>query len=125
MEKSDQHRDVSTTSTNGVATDIAPLRTKVQPQADAARADSEAKKEKIPRTPGLKLFDVFLYPVLTNGAVFAISVAATYLTTRGGNRDANGKLVYSKIGEFMFNRGEWLKNKFSYRTFMKKVNLPA
>jgi hypothetical protein len=64
------------------------------------------------RTPGLKIFDVLLYPVLMNGAVFAISVAATYLTNKGGMKNAEGKLIYGKVGEFFQNRGEWLRGKF-------------
>lgn len=42
-----------------------------------------AAKEKQARTFGLKAFDTFLYPFLTNFAVFAISVYATYMTSRG------------------------------------------
>lgn len=64
------------------------------------------------RTPGLKLFDVFLYPLLTNFVVFGISVGATYLTSRGGDRDAAGRLIYGKTGEWFHTRGEKLVNFF-------------
>lgn len=51
----------------------------------AAQGPSAQAHDKAPlkRTPGMKLFDFFLYPVLTNLAVFAISVVATYQTTYG------------------------------------------
>ncbi len=52
---------------------------------------------------------MFLYPFLTNFVVFAISVVATYLTTRGGDRLPNGKLKYGWLGEICFTRGEKLK----------------
>jgi len=64
------------------------------------------------RTPGLRLFDVFLYPFLTNFVVFGISVAATYLTNKGGMRNAEGKLIYGKIGKWFHTRGDWVTNKF-------------
>lgn len=64
------------------------------------------------RTAGLKLFDVLLYPLLTNFGVFAISVAATYLTSRGGDRLHNGELKYGKVGQWFHKRGEWMVNKF-------------
>ncbi len=65
-----------------------------------------------PRTPGLRLFDAFLYPFLTNIGVFLISVAATYLTSRGGNTNAEGELIYGKVGQFFHKRGTWLVDKF-------------
>lgn len=73
----------------------------------------EAKKlaQKSKRTPGLKLFDVLLYPVLNNISVFIISVGATYLTTRGGMKDASGNLRYGKIGDFFQKRGDWMVKK--------------
>ncbi len=70
----------------------------------------EVEKE---RTPGLKAFDFLLYPVLTNVGVFTLSVAATYLTTRGGDRNAAGKLIYGKFGDFFHKRGEWMVKKFT------------
>ena len=81
----------------------------VQPQTDATRAEEKPQND---RTPGLKLLDVFLYPVLTNFSVFAISVAATYLTARGGDKNASGKLIYGKAGKWFQDRGEWMTNKF-------------
>lgn len=83
------------------------------------------------RTRGLWLFDVLLYPVITNVVVFAISVYATYLTTNGGDRiakdgtllgannkagvqytDKDGKLLHGKLGHFFHARGSWLTKKF-------------
>lgn len=64
------------------------------------------------RTPGLKIFDVLLYPLFTNVGVFGLSVAATYLTTRGGDRNAAGKLIYGKVGDIFQKRGDWMVGKF-------------
>lgn len=92
---------------------------KIVPEAEAApeaaapgTLPAESGGEHKARTPGLRLFDVFLYPVVTNLSVFGISVAATYLTARGGDRTPQGKLVYGKIGEFFQKRGTWLIDKF-------------
>lgn len=58
------------------------------------------------RTVGLKLFDVFLYPMLTNVGVWVMSVGATYLTQKGHLRNPEtGKLLYGKVGEWFHNRG--------------------
>ncbi len=57
-----------------------------------------------PRSLGLKAFDVFLYPILTNFAVFGISVGATYLTSKGKQ--------HGKIGEWFQKRGDWMTGKF-------------
>lgn len=103
------------------------------PAADVAHAASEIPKE-VKRTRGLKLFDVWLYPIFTNGVVFAISVAATYLTGAGKwKKDTNGKILteevqhwwnnrsvtrnvydgkHGQLGEFFYRRGEWLKGKY-------------
>jgi hypothetical protein len=51
-------------------------------------------KEGKNRTRGLYIFDVFLYPILTNFAVFAVSVYATYQTT------------YGKPGNWLKERGD-------------------
>lgn len=72
----------------------------------------EGEKPQNDRTPGLKVLDVFLYPILTNVSVFAVSVMATYLTARGGDKTASGKLAYGKIGKWFQDRGEWMTNKF-------------
>lgn len=77
------------------------------------------KEKKQERTPGLKLFDVFLYPFLTNFAVFAMSVAATYITKKGAPRE-DGTLPHGKFGEFMAARGKWLENKFMKFGMSKK-----
>ena len=55
--------------------------------------------DKAGRTRGMWLFDSLLYPVLTNTAVFAISVLATYATTFGGPKN------------FMRVRGDWARQK--------------
>ena len=73
---------------------------------DAFQAD-----KKKPRTTGLKLFDLLLYPFLTNFVVFGLSVGATYLTSKGGP-DENGKLPFGKIGDWFHKRGIWLEGKF-------------
>lgn len=69
----------------------------------SARDDEPAFEHWLHRTPGLKIFDIGLYPILTNFAVFAVSVAATYLTAYG---DKTG----GKIGRWFFDRGTWFKN---------------
>lgn len=57
------------------------------------------------RTKGMWLFDTLLYPGLTNAAVFAISVLATYATTHGAK------------GNMMRQRGDatraWMQKKFN------------
>lgn len=77
-------------------------------------------KVKPRRTPGLRLFDIGLYPLLSNFAVFAVSVLFTFLTERGGDKRANGDLVYGKIGKFFQARGVWLEDKFQ-----KKMGMSA
>lgn len=72
---------------------------------DAGRAAFDREKP-IERTAGLKLFDAFLYPGITNVGVFAISVVATYLTSRGDK-------VGGKVGKFFHDRGEWLIKKLT------------
>ena len=81
-------------------------------EAASVSAPPQQAPDEKGRTPGLKLFDFLLYPVLTNFGVFAISVGATYLTARGGDRNAAGKLMWGKTGQFFQQRGEWLVNKF-------------
>jgi hypothetical protein len=66
----------------------------------------------VQRTPGLKIFDLFLYPFLTNFVVFGMSVGATYLTNKGGMRNAKGELIYGKIGDWFHHRGKWMADKF-------------
>lgn len=66
-----------------------------------------------PRTFGLRAFDAALYPGITNVGVFLTSVAATYLTNKGGLRGANGELVYGRLGEFFQKRGDWLRDKLT------------
>jgi hypothetical protein len=62
------------------------------------------KKQKVKPTAGMKLFDTVLYPVLTNAAVFAISVFATYQTAHGNKN--------TQLGRFFRVRGENLVNWF-------------
>ncbi len=58
------------------------------------------------------MFDAFLYPFLTNFLVFGLSVYATYLTNKGGMRNAQGKPIHGKIGEWFHTRGEGVVNAF-------------
>ncbi len=85
-----------------------------QTGVDAGRAAFEHEKPP-ERTPGLKLFDAFLYPGITNVGVFGISVVATYLTSKGGMKNAQGELIYGKFGDWMQKRGDvlmnWMKSK--------------
>jgi hypothetical protein len=81
------------------------------PQTSFTAMSEKVHKEK-QRTPGLRMFDFLLYPVFTNVGVFGVSVAATYLTTRGGDRNASGQLIYGKAGQFFQQRGDWMINKF-------------
>ena len=111
MNKSVPYVDEVATQTNGVSIGVTKQQPENQDAAFCTTVSAKISDEKR-RTPGLKLFDFLLYPVLTNIGVFAISVAATYLTTRGGDRNAAGKLIYGKTGEFFHKRGEWLVNKF-------------
>ena len=74
---------------------IAPANTydsQQQQQAQNIQQQQHAQVKKIRRTPGLWAYDTLLYPVLNNFVVFGVSVAATYLTARGGDRTAAGKL---------------------------------
>lgn len=82
------------------------------PSEQVVHPKKRKPEEKQERTTGLKLFDVFLYPFLTNFAVFGISVAATYLTQKG-DKPVNGKLPFGKFGDFMAKRGKWLDSKFA------------
>ncbi len=96
-------------------------------QQDASPADAKAapKGKRPKRSTGLRVFDVMLYPLITNVGVFVISVAATYLTTKGNlttagrsldwkkdTLEAGEKLVYGKAGELIHKRGAWLVDKF-------------
>lgn len=89
----------------------APAPTSQSPSGELNRKAEEITK-KSRRTPGLWLYDALLYPILNNTLVFAISVGATYLTTKGGTRNQKGELVYGRIGEFFQQRGDWLVRKF-------------
>lgn len=76
-----------------------------------ALAKAHAPEKKPKRTLGLRLFDIGLYPLLSNFAVFAVSVVATFLTERGGDRK-NGKLIYGKLGKWAQKRGAWMEEQF-------------
>lgn len=67
-------------------------------QQDASPADAKgAHKGKRPkRSTGLRVFDVMLYPLITNVGVFVISVAATYLTNKGNVTNFGRQLVSEK-----------------------------
>lgn len=67
-----------------------------------------AAERKQRRTLGLKLFDVLLYPILTNFAVFGISLWATYMTKHG---DPNKGWLQGKLR----TRGETLTNFFEQK----------
>lgn len=77
---------------------------KAAASTNASSSTEEAASKKPDRTTGLKLFDVFLYPLLTNFGVFAISVVATYLTSHGNTTGG-------AVGRFMHRRGEWFMGK--------------
>lgn len=67
-------------------------------EQDASPADAKsAHKGKRPkRSTGLRVFDVMLYPLITNVGVFVISVAATYLTNKGNITNLGRQLVSEK-----------------------------
>jgi hypothetical protein len=68
--------------------------------------------KKLRRTLGQLGVDIGLYPILTNAGVFFISLGATYLTVKGGDRNAAGELIHGRLGEIFHTRGEALKNQF-------------
>lgn len=78
---------------------ISPPGKDLPEQNDALTA--EEKKQR--RTLGLKLFDIGLYPLLTNFVVFGASVGVTYLTRHGGARP-DGTLPHGKFGVAMAKR---------------------
>jgi len=80
-------------------------------QKEGALTPAPVSQDRPKRTPGLWAFDALLYPLFTNLSVFLISVGATYLTARGGDKNALGQLKYGKIGKFMQKRGDWLMEK--------------
>jgi len=85
----------------------------IKTAAEAAKDPSDASPKDPPRRSfGLRAFDVLVYPIITNTGVFGLSVLATYLTSRGGQRNAAGELVYGKLGEFFQKRGDWMIEKF-------------
>jgi hypothetical protein len=84
---------------------------------DRALAEKAPKKHK--RTLGLKLFDVGLYPILSNAAVIAVSIVATFLTARGGDTK-NGKLIYGKTGKWFQKRGDTIESWFQRKGASQK-----
>ncbi len=106
--------------------------TKLQPEESRQKDDGEqngfAKAAPPKRTLGLKLFDIGLYPILTNFGVFALSVVFTFLTQRGGDlakiqgKDGLSELkpVYGKVGQWFAKRGVWLEDKFTKYFGMNK-----
>ncbi|MDX2084634.1 MAG: hypothetical protein SFZ03_04520 [Candidatus Melainabacteria bacterium] len=66
-------------------------------QAQPLPHTTDAYGAKPKRTSGMWLFDTLLYPILTNAAVFAISVFATYQTTHG------------KPGNWLRQRGDFCR----------------
>lgn len=107
MDKTEKIVGDDTTGNGGVKID-APKVTAAEPE----KAASPPLEKKLKRTPGQWGVDFILYPVLTNFGVLGLSMVATYLTSKGGDRNASGKLIYGKVGEAFFKRGEWLKDKF-------------
>jgi hypothetical protein len=73
-------------------------------KVEKGEAEEKAPAVKQPRTLGLRLFDIGLYPILTNFGVFVISVVATYLTSHGAD--------HGKIGAWFQRRGDWMMKKF-------------
>ena len=65
-----------------------------------------------PRSLGLRTFDFFLYPMVTNFGVFGISFFATYLTNKGSARGANGELLFGEWGRLAQKRGDMVYNGF-------------
>ena len=77
------------------------------------------KNKKQGRTTGLYLFDVFLYPFLTNFVVFAISVWATYMTSHGGKKGVDGKPLYGPLARAVNVRGEKFMQFLEHKIGMK------
>tara|TARA_B100001123_G_scaffold420185_1_gene526286 strand:+ start:2747 stop:3577 length:831 start_codon:yes stop_codon:yes gene_type:complete len=63
------------------------------------------------RSFGLRAFDVWLYPFVTNTGVFVTSVFFTYLTNKGSSFGKAGSTARS-FGELVEKRGTWLRGKF-------------
>jgi len=105
MDKSRPTLDAAPATVPGDSNDIQKNHT-----APPAKAAPEAAHPQ-GRTAGLKLFDVLLYPIFTNVAVFGISVGATYLTSRGASLKKYGKFI-GGLGEWFQGRGDWMMNKF-------------
>jgi hypothetical protein len=92
-----------------------------QPAQTSAPSPSSEKEHK--RTAGMWITDTIVYPLVTNPAVAILSVAATYLTEKGGDKTQVKQLVngveelvekptYGWIGEQMAKRGQWLDKQF-------------
>lgn len=89
---------------------------KNQPISQTA-GDAFAAEKKKPRTLGLKLFDLALYPFLTNFVVFGMSVGTTYLSSHALLNDPTGhkkdrKYLLGKLGGFFYERGEKVRGFF-------------
>jgi hypothetical protein len=66
--------------------------------AAAAKDNCEDNKDK-KRTLGMWVTDGIVYPLVTNPAVWALSVGATYLTEKGGERIKTGEVVRNTSGK--------------------------
>lgn len=64
--------------------DTSPPIAKASTTEPATDASKDGKSR--PRTTGMWLTDTLIYPLVTNPAVWAVSVAASYLTERGGDK---------------------------------------
>ncbi len=91
-----------TKDSNAAATPAAPL------------FDDSANKAAPKRTFGLRAFDAFLYPGVTNVGVFVISVFATYLTKKGSSFGREGSDARA-FGTWMQARGDGLEKFFTNR----------
>lgn len=94
----EQDKNLNTFETSGTSPPA-------QPPVEQKQQELSAEERKQRRTTGLKLFDIFLYPFLTNFVVFGMSVGATYLTSKGHEQGG-------AFGRFMHKRGAWLEEKF-------------
>lgn len=106
-EQSAGQADVSAVNTPQVTPD--KPHTYKNPGSDVEHLYAKVKPR---RTLGLRLFDIGLYPLLSNFAVFAISVVFTFLTTRGADRRANGELIYGSVGKWFQDRSQKLEKGF-------------
>lgn len=98
----------------GAARALSDGREKTVPKESAFSNDDKKKH----RTLGLKLFDVWLYPIFTNVVVLGISIVATYLTSNG-NKVASQLEPYThenSLKAIGAKVGVWVATKFQTRS---------